>query len=329
MTGAPSDRELLDFLRAQAGEAALVPGSRRPYRYATCAPLEMLRVRTPAGERSLIFKDLSRERLLGDAPVAKPVERHEPARELEVYRHILAPAGIGPRCYAVGMTEDFPRPWLLIEKVAGPVLWQVGELEVWEQVAEWMGRLHARYATHASELLDANSRLLAFSESWFLLWCERARSALAGSDDERGPKLRAALERYSGVAAELVALPRTFVHGELYPANVLVVREPGPLRVCPIDWEMSGIGPGLLDIAALSSGWEASARDALVAAYNAGLAGEAGSALPEASEDDLSRCRLHLALQWIGWARDWQPPPEHDHDWVDEALEQARHLGLA
>ena len=49
---------------------------------------------------ALILKDLSRERLLGDAAGAKPAFLHEPRRELEAYRRILAPAGIGPRCFA-------------------------------------------------------------------------------------------------------------------------------------------------------------------------------------------------------------------------------------
>ena len=68
------------------------------------------------------------------------------------------------------------------------------------------------------------------------------------------------------------SFPRTFVHGELYPSNVLVVRDDRHPRVCPIDWEMAAIGPGLIDLAALVGGWDPPERERLVAAYLSGLA---------------------------------------------------------
>jgi hypothetical protein len=43
----------------------------------------------------------------------------------------------------------------------------------------------------------------------------------------------------------------------------------------------------------------------------------------------LDYCRLHLAVQWLGWAPEWSPPPEHTQDWLGEALGLARKLELA
>ena len=40
---------------------------------------------------------------------------------------------------------DRPRYWLLLEKVAGVELWQVGDFAVWEDVARWLGAFHARF----------------------------------------------------------------------------------------------------------------------------------------------------------------------------------------
>ena len=126
----------------------------------------------------------------------------------------------------------------------------------------------------------------------------------------------------------MAALPRTFVHGELYPSNVLVVRG-NPPRICPVDWEMSGIGPGLVDLAALVGGWGESKRNRLVSAYLSGCDdGPGRPSTPAALEKDLARCRLHLALQWLGWSADWRPPAEHAHDWLGEALELAGQLRL-
>jgi Ser/Thr protein kinase RdoA (MazF antagonist) len=330
VTARASDRELLDVLRTHGDGTDVVGLTRRPYRYATSAPLEEIRVRTGDGEElAAILKDLSRERLLDDARNSKPVFLHEPLRELETYRRILSPAGIGPRCIAAVAEESPPRYWLLIEKVPGVELWQVGELSVWEQVAGWLGRFHARFAGRLDEVRAANPHLLELSEGWFRSWAERARDALAESSDQRAARLRRGLEGYGGVVESLAALPPTFLHGELYPSNVLVVREEDPVRVCPVDWEMAAVGPASIDLAALVGGWGAAERESLVAAYRHGLAG-AGATAPaaDALDVDVSRSRLHLALQWLGWSSEWRPPREHSHDWVGEALALTEELGL-
>jgi hypothetical protein len=329
VTSAVSDQELIARLAEQQGHEILGI-ERRPYRYATSAPLEELRVSRDDGvEMELILKDLSRDRLLRDARATKPVFLHQPEREVETYRGILAPEGIGARCFAAVAESDPPRHWLLLEKVPGVELWQVGELSVWEGVARWLGELHARFAGRIDELRGANPYLLEHSASWYRSWCERARAALARSDDPRASTLHDALDGYGEAIAPLVELPRTFVHGELYPSNVLVVRDDRPLRVCPVDWEMAGIGPGLIDLAALVGGWDPPERGRLVAAYLSGLPeGDAVRPAPDTLSDDLARCRLHLALQWLGWSSDWRPPPEHAHDWIGEASMLAQELGL-
>jgi hypothetical protein len=325
-----SDQELIEALGGQLDGRTITGVRRRPYRYATSAPLEDVRILTEGGEEvRLILKDLSRERLLGDARATKPEFLHEPSRELETYRRILDPAGLGPRCFAAVAESDPPRHWLLIERVPGVELWQVGELEVWEQVAGWLGRFHAEFSGRLDEVQAANPQLLDLSASWFRSWCERARAALARSDDARAPALLVALEEYDSVVDELVGLPLAFVHGELYPSNVLVVRSRQPVGVYPVDWEMAGIGPGAIDLAALAGGWGAGERGRLATAYLDGLS-EAGAS--KAGEDvtaGLDRCRLHLALQWLGWSAEWRPPREHAHDWLGEALALVQELRLA
>jgi hypothetical protein len=329
VTAAASDRELIEVLRNQGGLNDVHELSRFPYRYATSAPLEEIHVRRRDGtETALLLKDLSRDRLLGDARTTKPAFLHQPLREIETYRGILGRAAIGPRCFGVVANSDEQRHWLLIEQVPGVELWQVAELSVWELVARWLGEFHAAFAGRVDEARAANPYLLELSGDWFRLWSERARAALAGSPDPRAAVVGSALERYDAVVAPLAALPGTFVHGELYPSNVLVVREEHPLRVCPVDWEMSGIGPGLVDLAALVGGWAPEERSRLVTAYVEAESSAGGVPRRGTLETDLARCRLHLALQWLGWSTDWQPPREHAHDWVGEALELTRELGL-
>jgi hypothetical protein len=327
---APSDQQLVELLREQSPGREVVRLSRRPYRYATSAPLEELHVELSDGVKlDLILKDLSRERLLGEARATKPEFLHLPEREVQAYRGILVAAGVGPRCVAAVAESDPARHWLLIEKVPGVELWQVGELSVWEEVARWLGRFHQGFSGRLDEVRNANPYLLDLSAAWFRSWCRRASEVLADSDDPRAGGLRRTLQRYDEVIAALTALPRTFIHGELYPSNVLVVRDQRPPRVCPVDWEMAAIGPGLVDLAALVGGWAVAERRRLVAAYLSGRDASVTSSLDaEALEKDLACCRFHLALQWLGWSADWRPPPEHAHDWMGEALGLAEELGL-
>ena len=324
-----SDSELIEGLGGRIDGRVITGVVRRPYRYATSAPLEEV-VLEAATERvgPLILKDLSRDRLLAAARGAKPEFLYEPLRELETYRGILGSARVGPRCLATVADAERGRYWLLLEKVPGVELWQVGEMSVWRDVARWLGAFHGRFAARLDEVRAANPHLLDLSEGWFAFWRERAAASLTASTDPRAEALTGALRRYEEVVDTLASLPRSLLHGELYPSNVIVVRELERIGVFPVDWEMAAIGPGPIDLAALTGGYDEAERRRLTDAYVDGLAAEGGVA-PANLEQGIAACRLHLALQWIGWSTDWVPPDEHAHDWVDEALELARDLGLA
>jgi thiamine kinase-like enzyme len=107
----------------------------------------------------------------------------------------------------------------------------------------------------------------------------------------------------------------------MYPSNVMISATP---RL--VDWEMAAVGPPLLDVAALTSGWDHETRVRLVDAYV-----QAAGALPWITPDFdemMDCCRLHLAMQWLGWSPGWSPPAEHARDWLAEAFETGARLGL-
>ena len=329
MTGAIPDSALIDALGGDVDGHEIVGVRRRPYRYATSAPLEEVVVLAGRNEVGpLILKDLSRERLLGDARAAKPEFLDQPLRELETYRRIVGPAGIGPRVVAAAAADEGPGPWLLLEKVPGVELWQIGEMRIWREVARWLGGFHGSFAGRLDEVRATNPHLIDCSQSWFRFWRLRALAALSASHDARAAAVAAALEGFEGVLDLLASLPRGLIHGELYPSNVLVVPEREPVAVYPVDWEMAGIGPALIDLAALVGGYPAAERGPLADAYLEGLV-DAGGSAPERLDAGLAACRLHLAIQWLGWAEDWRPPAEHAHDWLGEALELTAELGLS
>ena len=241
-----------------------------PYAYAT--------------SHSLVEVDGRLRKDLREPAPSKPGFLHDPGREGLVYERILASASLG-----TPLLHSARAGVLEIERVEGTELWQIGEPETWARVARWLAGAHARLAPHADEPF-----LIRYDRAWYELWLERA--AL--------PELA---DAYARATERLLALPRTVVHGELYPSNVLVAGE----RICVVDWETAGAGPGVVDLAALVTGWGEDETSAIVAAYGA------------VDPLDLAAARLHLAVRWLGWSRDWTPPQEHARDWRAEALAAA------
>lgn len=266
---------------------------RERFAYASSHPLARLDVElADGGTLPLVEKD-TRE-LLPAAAGAKPRFLRDPCREIEVYREVLAGAGVPAPAFvgAVGSS-------LVVERVDGTPLTEVGELAVWQRAAAELARLHRHLRGRGSE------RLLRCDVVYYARWLERAR-ALAGV------AVDAFSEAYAAAAQRLLRLPRAVIHGELYPSNVVVAGK----RVCFLDWETAALGPPLLDLAALTSGpgWSEAQRVAIVAAY---------AAKAEVDPRDLDACRLVVAVQWLGWSATWSPPAPQRHDWLAAAREAA------
>jgi Ser/Thr protein kinase RdoA (MazF antagonist) len=317
--GRPSDAELhaaLGRALGEVGAAAPVEVSRRPSDYRTSFPLEELEVTLADGASlHLAFKRLDWGALEEEAQLAKPRFLHDPAREPAVYEAVLAPAGLGPRFYGSLVDPEAERHWLFVEWVEGRELYQVGERALWEEAARWLGKMHVLLAGDLDSQL-AEAPLLSFDESYYRAWIGRAR------DFSRVP-VGQLVKRYETALEELLALPRTVIHGEFYASNVLVGSGPVP-RVCPVDWELAAVAPGLVDLAALISGeWSESDREALVSAYRS------APGVTPFTDRQLGLVRLHLAIQWLGWTESsWVPPQGQRHDWLGEALALTEKLGL-
>jgi hypothetical protein len=286
-----SDAELAEFLGARAV-------SRRPFEYRSSAPIAELEV----DGRALLLKDLSPRALPERARAAKLDFLHDPGREPEVYRSLLAGAGLGTAELSAAVSDpDRERYWLVLEKVSGKELYQVGELERWAEAMQWLARCHDLFAGIAPA-----DYLVHYGRQFFELWPVRAGVSLPG---------------YESVTDRLAALPATLVHGDLYASNVLV----GNGRVCPVDWELAGVGPGVLDVAALTLGLPEPDAAELAEEYRRALERPPD---PDSFQGDLACARLHLAVQWLGWSPDWSPPPEHARDWWADLPKLAERAGL-
>jgi Ser/Thr protein kinase RdoA (MazF antagonist) len=323
--GAPGDRELTEVVRevlAAAGAGAVETVRRRPSEYRTSFPLEELEVDVGRGESlRLAFKRLEWEALGEDARLAKPRFLHDPRREPAVYASVLDGLTGTPRRYGSAIEPERDRYWLFLEWVEGRELYQVGERGLWEAAATWLGTMHASLAADLDRH-SAAAPLIEHDAAFYRRWMERAREF--ARDPAHPPGRAGAVDwlarRHAPVVEALLAEPRTVIHGEFYASNVLVDATSDVPRVAPVDWELTAVGPGMTDLAALVGGWAREGREGIAAAY--------GSAA-RASTEGLDHARLQLAIQWLGWAPvAWTPPAGQRHDWLAEALALAEELEL-
>jgi len=280
---------------------------RRPFAYETSFAIDELDAQLDGGERlTLVVKDVGPTGLSAEAAATKPADTLDPDREIAVYRDLLDGERLGtPRFHGAEVDAATGRRWLFLERIEGEVLADVGEVEVWREAAAWAARLDRAVEAGSSPLLHRDA-------AWHGRWIDAAAGAL--EDDPLADRLR---ESRAALVARLDSLPRAFVHGELYPANVLVARGEGATRIAPVDWELAGTGPYPLDLAALVSGWNDEGREEICRGFHRVLPADA----PPFEEllADVELCELALALQWIGWAPGWVPPAAQRRDWRGEA----------
>jgi hypothetical protein len=326
-------REQLVSLPALAPRAEvcgpIVRVDRRPCPYASSFRMDELDITFEDRSRlRLMLKDLRRGGLSADARRSRPDFISDPEREIRVYRDVLpaAPAGTAA-CYGT-VREDLPeRHWLVLERIDGVELCHVGAFPHWERTAEWIAGFHRTYARGQAAAVAGAAGLLTYDQAFYWRWIERALQFTIRDRAAHSLVTRIA-NNYGRVISRLVSLPSTLIHGEFYPSNILIGQSADPVRISPVDWEMSALGPGLIDLAALTTGWNEPQRHALLRAYRHALGDAAALDLTDDWLLDLDCCRMHLALRMLGWSDDWSPPPQHAFDWLGEAAHGAARLAL-
>ena len=317
-------RLLEEFLRAARG-CSILRLERRLSLYRSSFPLEELTVDLNDGSRlQMIFKNTNPRNLSPIVRRAKPGFLDNPVREIVLYRYVLDSSELGTAvCWGSLLEPAAGHYWLFLEKVAGSELYQVGDFDLWKEAARWLAQLHMRFASPDSLPLAAQRELVRYDAAYYERWLERA---ICFRNDPSLVKLAAA---YPKLVQELMQLPASLTHGEFYASNILVDGSVAKPRVCAVDWERAAWAPGLIDLAALTAGsWNEVEKIELVAEYAQALKAAQGATL---NWDALVRgwyaCRLHLAVQWLGWSQDWSPPAEQKQNWLAEALKVAQRLG--
>lgn len=310
--------------------ADLAPGAtvtRRPFVYATSSRLDEIDVTRPGGQTlRFVAKYLGRHALTETAQIAKPVALHSHGRELAVYQHILAGAGLGTPKLVGGWAGDGTgsengNGVMVLERVEGTPLAEIGDFAVWKGAARWLARMHAQFAA-------APPRIPASGPGPHSSVVYYGRDLL-GTAARRG--LERAAEQALGSAEVLVALGTrheyalralasaapTLVHGDFYPSNIVVAGD----RIAVVDWELAGIGPAVLDLAALAAGgWSPEQRHDLFRAYHEEALARGRTETFTALVRRVELASVNLALRWVGAAPEWEAPDEHRRDWFADAV---------
>ena len=282
------------------------------------SPIETLRVSMRGGdERTLFVKHP------GAAQADHP-DKQSHEREWRLYEEWLRADDLPvPRYYGSRRDGHSGRRELYLEYLPDWSL-KYQALDHWFAAAPELARLHARFAKRALEL-EARDYLLRLDAAYFRAWAERARTAI-GTDSEALATGLAEVIAVHGQVAELLARqPRTLVHNDLAPKNVLVDRTRRPTRICFVDWEMAGVGCGALDLVHLCHGLDPASARAMREAYGAALEGSGLLPADPRERDRLfAACELHGALYRIANSHLWRLPPERVAEWVAEARELSR-----
>ncbi|HSR51054.1 MAG TPA: phosphotransferase [Acidobacteriota bacterium] len=301
------DKTIQAALKACLGEASFKIRERGPLTKASSFPIEKLEIESPSrGRIQLVCKHLSVDAMLEGAAAAKPRFALDPLREAAVYLDLLAPLQDE---LGTARLLGFENGLLFIECVQGAELYERG-LESWKAAAQWLRRFHGCSLHHSPNL---DSRLLHFDAAWFGKWADRAGRFLTMAKDgrEQVQAFESARDEFLERVEDIESYPQGVIHGEFYASNVLAEETSAGLRIVPIDWEMCGVGPQWLDLAALTSGpWTPEDITQIEDAYG----------LDDRDRPKAAFLRRALALQWLGWSADWIPPEGQRQNWLDAFL---------
>lgn len=294
-----------EAIPAAAGDRARIAHLRRaPASSATSYDAEVVSVRLTDGTGLRFFlKDYGRSRR------PRPAASQRRERELAIYRRLIGNGELGTARYRGAVwDDDAGLHWLLLEFVAGTELRQM-PLRSWIEAARWLGRLQGHFAD--SPMLSEIMPLLERHDArFFEAKAERARRSVSRYPSSLGRRLERILERYERSIEPMAAEERALVHGHFEAANILVGTAAGPLRICPVDWELAALGSRSFDLASLCDGFQPPELHRIWDAY-AEEAADAGLVTPARDRmRQLVDCfRLFRVVAWLGGAAEKHYPP--------------------
>lgn len=210
--------------------------------------------------------------------------------EANVYRYVLADEYPTPRFYGSYADPLTGLTWLCLEYLGEGWQLDLGPETAVVDAARMIGDLHRRAAddTDAPSL----SVLYRHDRRYFRAHLQQARS-LADRWGERVPAFSHLVDRFGRELDVLVSAPKTVVHGEFTPHNVVWADE----RPHAVDWEEAAIGAGEIDLACLTDEWEEELVEQATSAY---LRSRWPAGPPHDFLRALHAARLYWLVRWLG-----------------------------
>jgi Phosphotransferase enzyme family len=303
---------LEDVLAPHLGTATRVASvASAPSRFAHRATAEILTVELERGGTLRLFrKELGREH--GDHP-----DKARRDREPMVYRELLSRAYLDtPRFYGSRWDARTGRHDLFLEYVDAWSL-KYHDLDQWATAVRRLAALHAAFARQGGALAR-HDFLLRLDGSYLGAWAARAVATAGEASAALGRRLERVVADHRQIAELLTSQPLTLVHNDLAPKNAIADVSSSPTRICFVDWEMAGVGCGLLDLAHLMHGLSPRDEERLRAAYCSELGGAGLLPSGRRLRRVLDACALHNAVYRVAHAQEWGIQPRTVARWVDE-----------
>ncbi|HEX6535686.1 MAG TPA: phosphotransferase [Gemmatimonadaceae bacterium] len=299
--------------RADGRPAEVRALTRTPSPFTTLFPVEVLSLSLRDGrELSLFVKHLGSRRV--DHP-----EKRRRDRELLIYEELLGDDELPvARYYGSEWSEDGERRELFLEYIPDWDL-RYHELEHWFTAARRLARLHAHFAARERHLLSRDY-LLRLDAEYLREWAERALGVVAGYDAALAHRLSPVAGAYARIAGAQARRPVTLVHNDLSPKNVLADRAYAPARIGIVDWEVAGVGCGVLDLVDLTYGLDPASDERMRDAYCAELAGTGLLPTDRGELDALfAACELQKTIHRLAHGASWGLPLDTVARWTREA----------
>jgi len=222
--------------------------------------------------------------------------------EADVYAHVLRPLGVSaPALLGIHRHAAQDETWLLLEYLDQAVSVNK-DPSLMPEAAAWAGRLHA---LSERRLDDPAYRFLPqYDRAYYRGWVDRVRR-YAKRHDLGGRWLNAVCLEFENTIADLLNAPRAVIHGEYYPANILLHRQ----KVRPVDWETAAVACGEIDVACLTEGWSAALSRECEYAYR-DARWPAGA--PRGFQRRLRAARFYMLFRWAGERTAWTTKADRD-----------------
>jgi hypothetical protein len=302
------------LLKDSQGHCAKISSLRRePSPFATSFPVEVMSVSLENGdEMSLFVKHPGSEQ--SDHP-----DKQRRDREILVYEKLLGEIPLpAVKYYGSRWNEKTKRCDIFLEYIDDWNL-KYQDLEHWFTAARRLAQFHAYFATRAERLLTCDF-LLRLDTQYLCQWAERALSVVGDQSAELEAKLARVVNNYERVTEALSRQPPTLVHNDLAPKNVMADRSCNPARLYFVDWEMAGVGCGLLDLVHLKYGLDPVNDQKMCAAYCEEMAGT-DLVPPDAPDRNslFAACEVHQTIYRLAHSKSWRLPLAKVAEWVIEA----------